>query len=108
MHSQESSKSAESSNQSKGHHMPTLSVFYGIVVTMYTELGSTHHLPHIHAKYAEHEISITLDGTILEGNLPEKKLRQLLVWMDLHHDELIGNWTLIQSGEPHQKIKPLI
>ena len=87
--------------------MPTLSVFYGIVVTMYAEIGTSHHLPHIHAKYAEHEIAITLDGTILEGSLPEKKLRQLLVWIDLHYEELIGNWTLIQNGEPHQKIKPL-
>ena len=35
-----------------------------------------HNLPHIHAKYAEFEASISIaDGEILVGELPRKQLR---------------------------------
>ena len=31
--------------------MPTISMFYGIIVRMYREVGEQHNLPHIHAEY---------------------------------------------------------
>ena len=30
--------------------MPTISMFYGIVIRMYREIGGKHNLPHIHAE----------------------------------------------------------
>lgn len=34
--------------------MPTISMFYGILVRMYVLDIQRHHLPHIHVEYAEH------------------------------------------------------
>lgn len=33
--------------------MPVISMFYGIIIRMYLIDKQHHHLPHIHAKYAE-------------------------------------------------------
>ncbi|HEY5583202.1 MAG TPA: DUF4160 domain-containing protein [Ruminiclostridium sp.] len=87
--------------------MPTLSMFYGILIRMFAEFNSQHNLPHIHAKYNEYEIVITLDGTILEGDFPKKQLKMVEAWLAIHEDELNANWTLISSGEPYFKIEPL-
>ena len=35
--------------------MPVLSMFYGIIVQMYSETGGKHHKPHIHVKYSGQE-----------------------------------------------------
>lgn len=32
--------------------MPTISMFYGIIVYMYNEKGGKHNMPHIHAEYS--------------------------------------------------------
>jgi len=45
--------------------MPILSMFYGIVIRMYATDNEQHKLPHIHARYAEFEASISLlDGMV--------------------------------------------
>lgn len=33
--------------------MPTISMFYGIIIYMYNEKGGKHNMPHIHAEYGE-------------------------------------------------------
>ena len=48
--------------------MPTLSMFYGIIVYMYNEKGGKHNTPHIHAEYSGEEIVLSLDGEVLEPN----------------------------------------
>jgi hypothetical protein len=56
--------------------MPIISMFYGIIIRMYLLDNEQHSLPHIHAKYAEFEASISIeDGEILAGELPKKQLR---------------------------------
>ncbi len=52
--------------------MPTLSMFYGIIITMYHELGGKHHLPHIHAEYQGEEVVVSLEGDVIEGAIPVK------------------------------------
>lgn len=45
--------------------MPTISMFYGIVISMYFFDDHRHNLPHIHAKYQGEEASFSvLDGVI--------------------------------------------
>ena len=53
--------------------MPTLSVFYGITVSMYREKGNRHHIPHIHAKYGEYTAEYDFNGDRIEGFLPAGK-----------------------------------
>ena len=53
--------------------MPTISMFYGIIVRMYREEGGQHNLPHIHAEYQGSEVVVSLEGDVLEGSIPNKK-----------------------------------
>ena len=87
--------------------MPALSMFFGIIIYMYREVGSQHSTPHIHAEYQDAEAVISLDGEVLEGSLPKKKLRLVLAWVEIHQEELAANWTLLSRGQSIFKIAPL-
>lgn len=87
--------------------MPTLSMFYGILIKMYKELGGKHNIPHLHAEYGEFEAVYGLDGSLIEGELPRKQQKLVEAWIALHEDELRANWKLLQTGEPFFKIQPL-
>jgi len=88
--------------------MPIISMFYGIIIRMYLLDDKKHNLPHIHAKYAEFEASITIrEGEIIVGHLPKKQLRLVQAWIELHRDELLANWEIAISGETPYKINPL-
>ena len=87
--------------------MPTLSSFYGIIIRMHRELGARHNVPHIHCIYGEYEAVIGFDGRVIEGVLPEKKLKLVVAWVSLHEDELAANWRLLNDGDEYFKIEPL-
>ena len=88
--------------------MPVISMFYGILIRMYLLDEQHHHLPHLHARYAEFEASIDLsDAEVLAGQLPRKQLRLVQAWIELHRDELMADWELARSGELPYKIAPL-
>ena len=88
--------------------MPTISMFYGVLVMIYFEGASKHKRPHIHVRYEKHKASLAIsDGKVLAGSFPEKKLRMVQVWMDLHREELMANWTLAKAGTEPFKIQPL-
>ena len=72
-------------------------------------LDNRHHdTPHLHAKYAEFDASISLiDGEVLAGELPRKQLRLVQAWIELRRDELMAGWTIAISGELPYKIDPL-
>ena len=82
--------------------MPTISMFYGIIVRMFAESGGQHNLPHIHA-----EVVMDLDGNVIEGKLPKGKMRLLLAWLEIHREDLKANWELLSNNEPAFKIEPL-
>jgi hypothetical protein len=53
--------------------MPTISMFYGIIVSMFFEIKEKHHLPHIHVRYQGSSASISIeDGVLLAGDLPTR------------------------------------
>lgn len=87
--------------------MPALSMFFGIIIYMYREQGGRHNIPHIHAEYQDEEAVLSLDGELIEGTLPKKKLRLVQAWIDIHHDELEANWKLLSRGQSVFKIAPL-
>ncbi len=54
--------------------MPTISMFYGIIIRMYALGTKHHHLSHIHVEYAGLEAIFQIpDGELLEGELPVKQ-----------------------------------
>ena len=88
--------------------MPSLSLFYGLVIYMYSFDNVRHKLPHIHVKYQGDFSVISIpDGNILEGKLPTKKLNLVKAWITIHEDDLMANWELALNGETPYKIDPL-
>ena len=88
--------------------MAVLSMFYGIIVSMYYFDNRQHKLPHIHVRYHDHEaVTAIEDGVVLEGDLPGNKMKLIQAWVELHKDDLIANWSLAISGEEVFKIDPL-
>jgi hypothetical protein len=88
--------------------MPTISMFYGLIVYMYFMDNRQHKLPHIHVRYQEFEVIVSIpEGEILDGSIPPGKMKLLCAWIELHKDELIADWELAASGEQPYKIDPL-
>ncbi len=88
--------------------MPTISMFYGILVAMMFEDNERHHLPHIHVRYAGQKASIAIeDGRILAGDIPSKQLKMVQAWIEIHKDELFADWELAIAGEQPYPIAPL-
>ncbi len=88
--------------------MPTISMFYGIIIRMMFMDTQQHHLPHIHVEYQGREAVIAIPvGDVLEGTLPAKKLRLVQAWIDIHEEELMANWSLAVKGETIFPIAPL-
>ncbi len=87
--------------------MPTLCVFYGIIVKMYNEQGNKHNVPHIHAEYQDQNVVVDFYGNILEGDFPKSKLKLLDAWLEIHREDLEANWKLLSSGNGFFKIDPL-
>ena len=87
--------------------MPTLSMFYGIIIRMFSEKGGRHKTPHIHAMYSGHNVVVTFDGNIIEGDFPSNKMKLLQAWIEIHKEELEANWQLLLEDGTFFKIKPL-
>ncbi len=66
-----------------------------------------HAPPHFHAEYGDYEVTVTIEGGVVEGRFPRRALQHVLEWLDMHHDELKQNWTLAREGEPLNSIEPL-
>jgi hypothetical protein len=73
--------------------MPTISMFFGIIIRMYTG-AAEHNPPHIHAYYQDDKAIFD----IASGDLTQGRL---------HRDELMADWELASQGELPFKIEPL-
>ena len=78
--------------------MPTISMFYGIVIRMYFAPGE-HPPPHFHVDIRTCEI--------FKGDLPRKQIKLVLAWAELHQEELMKDLDLVMNGEEPFKIQPL-
>ncbi|HBA71010.1 MAG: hypothetical protein A2X82_12470 [Geobacteraceae bacterium GWC2_55_20] len=88
--------------------MPTISMFYGILVLMFFRDNRRHHLPHIHVRYQGDEAAIAIeDGRILDGTVPAKQLKMVLAWIEIHKEELQVDWELAVNGDEPFRIAPL-
>ncbi len=88
--------------------MPTISMFYGILILMYFYDNKKHARPHIHAEYGDHHASIAIDdGEVLIGSLPPAKMKLVQAWIEIHKEDLMADWQLAVVGEPVFKIDPL-
>ena len=84
--------------------MPTISMFYGIIIRMYYD---EHHPPHFHAYFGDFKALFDFNSNLLEGNLPKSKIKLVQAWSLIHKDELLANWELSKNNEQLFYIKPL-
>ena len=85
--------------------MPTLSIFFGIVIYIY---WSDHNPPHIHARYAGEEAVFDITTyAVLEGSLPKRASAMVTEWMREHQAELLAAWDLASRNIPPARIAPL-
>ncbi|TXG97093.1 MAG: DUF4160 domain-containing protein [Rhodocyclaceae bacterium] len=88
--------------------MPTISMFYGIVICLYFFDDERHNLPHIHAKYQGEEAAFSiLDGEVLNGSIPPGKTRLVQAWIEIHRESLLADWDLAVNGQIPFSIDPL-
>jgi len=85
--------------------MPTISMFYGILIQMFN--NNEHNPPHFHAIFAEFKAVFNMDGDIMTGSFPKKQSKLVSAWAEIHKDELLANWELAINGEAVYKIEPL-
>jgi hypothetical protein len=85
--------------------MPTISMFYGIMIQMF---WNDHAPPHFHALYGEFEVLINIRTLeVIKGTMPRRALTLVLEWASLHRAELIEDWTLCEQNQMPKKISPL-
>ncbi len=84
--------------------MPTISMFYGIIIRMYY---TDHNPPHIHAYYNDKIAMFDFDGNIIEGVMDKKQCKLIQAWILLHKEELLANWNLSKNSERPFRIRPL-
>jgi hypothetical protein len=88
--------------------MPTISMFYGILIRMFFRDIEKHHVPHIHADYQGAVAVYSIpDGTLLAGELPSNKHKLVVAWIEIHQEDLIADWSLAVNGKKPFSIKGL-
>ena len=85
--------------------MPTLSVFYGIVVQMFWR---DHNPPHFHVRYLGYRAMVDIRGLrIMKGALPKREKDLVLTWASAHQGELMEAWKACSRNVPPKQIAPL-
>lgn len=88
--------------------MPVISMFFGIVIRMFYRDDQRHHLPHIHAEYqGEVGVFSIVNGSLLEGSLPQGKRKLVEAWIEVRRDELMADWSLAVDGQRVFRIRGL-
>jgi hypothetical protein len=85
--------------------MPTISIFYGLVIRMYF---NDHAPPHFHVEYAEFKATVNIQTlTLATGKLPRRAQMLVLDWAELHQAELLEDWQLCMDKQQPRQIAPL-
>ncbi len=84
--------------------MPEISRFYGLIILMNFK---DHAPPHFHIWYGDYKAIVTIQDGIVKGEMPQRALKMIFDWLEIHRDELMLDWELAQKGEELIKIEPL-
>ncbi|MCR5348072.1 MAG: DUF4160 domain-containing protein [Bacilli bacterium] len=83
--------------------MPTISVFYGIIIMMYLR-DKEHNPPHIHAFYGDEAATFYIsNGEIYEGSFPNRARKMVKEFILKYQKELSDMW---ETGK-YMKLKGL-
>lgn len=84
--------------------MPVISRFFGIVIYM---LWREHRPPHFHAKYGDDEITVEIENGKINGSMLKRALNLVQEWRELHKEELMLEWEMVEQKRALFPIKPL-
>ena len=71
--------------------MPVISMFYGIIVSMYFMDNRQHKLPHIHVRYQDDEAVYSIpEDELLSGAITPAQARLVQAWIEIHRDDLMA------------------
>ncbi|MCX5657735.1 MAG: DUF4160 domain-containing protein [Candidatus Omnitrophica bacterium] len=84
--------------------MPEISRFYGLIILMNFK---DHTPPHFHVWYGEYKAIVTIQDGIVKGEMPQRALKMVFDWMDIHKEELLVDWNQALKGEKLNTIEPL-
>ena len=88
--------------------MATLSMFYGILVTMRPEEEERHKSPHVHARHAGKQSSFDIaTGEKLAGEMEGDDEIKVRAWISIHREDLFADWELLTAEGKFFKIEPL-
>jgi len=86
--------------------MPTICVFYGILIKMY---WNDHAPPHFHVEYGEYRAQYVIETLeLMKGSLPRRAHALILEWAAMHRAELLEDWQLCEVKQHPKKISPLV
>ena len=85
--------------------MPSVSIFFGIIVRMYY---NDHRPPHFHAEYQGQKATFDFNGKVIHGSIDSNTARSLIKkWALRHKHELMLNWKRLEEALPLDQIAPL-
>jgi hypothetical protein len=85
--------------------MPTISVFFGIIIRMFYRY---HNPPHFHAEYQGQNATFNFEGNLQEGEIDSRTAKELIKkWARLHKSELAKNWENMRQQRQFARIEPL-
>ena len=83
--------------------MPTIAIFYGMVIEMF---WVDHPPPHFHVTYQDYRAVIAIESAeILHGRLPSGASRDIRAWTKRHRAELLANWDRARLRAPLWPVK---
>ncbi|MDD4970023.1 MAG: DUF4160 domain-containing protein [Paludibacter sp.] len=84
--------------------MPEISRFYGLIILMNFK---DHSPPHFQVWYGDFKALVTIQDGIIKGEMPQRAVKMIFDWLEIHRSELLIDWELAQKGELLNKIDPL-
>jgi hypothetical protein len=88
--------------------MPTISMFYGLLIKMFFKDNEKHKSPHIHAEYQGQVAVYSIPGgNVLAGELPPNKHKLVVAWIEIHQEDILADWELAVKGQKPFPIKGL-
>jgi hypothetical protein len=75
---------------------------------MFAEPSERHHVQPFHAYYQESVAVFSISPVqLIAGALPQRQQRLVEASAELHLEELVADWQLLQQGRPPAPIRPL-
>jgi Domain of unknown function (DUF4160) len=82
--------------------MPTIAVFFGVIIRMYWR---DHAPPHVHAYYQGHRALIEIEtGEVIGGHLPLRAESLVREWVLSQREALMANWERGRRLMPFEKV----